>query len=534
MTPANDEKNMNAKDLLLSLRSRAAPLPYDFGAFIALETCEAVSSSPRLVELSDIEIGNDGAIAVNDGEAVSSADAARYVARVLSELLSQSGPGVPPMLEQLAKNGPSAWTLETLRDELSICLVPLNRGASRRVLARMLREANRDPNARSESARPPGPASEPPTYRGKVDPASLSANPNVATEVATKSEVRIPAVETAAIPAPAKAPERASRKSAGSTSSSGRIAAVKVAEVAMERVDAVKAAARVAEKSAPGAAEWDDTALPVTRDIPLREVLAAHQVVLDQNAREAVAATPPAATTVVRDPSFSRPLVASLTVLLAVVGAFVAGQRFSTPDVAAVAPVTANIPAVPPVVVAAPPAAPISRGTITLTMEGGAPAQVLRYVGRGPLTLSEIPKGARSEFVAIVDGHAPTRVSIAADATWEDSKDGPLMELAMQIPEVSVPAGTPLNLGTSEISAVNAPAAATGVVRIVTTPRGAKIYRVLGNAASLGVANWAINEPAEFLVQRENGHVEKVLVGPSDWTKENGVNVANISVTLTP
>jgi len=47
-----------------------------------------------------------------------------------------SAPGVPPMLLELIEHGPSAkdWTLSRLRDDLEACLLPLNRGATRRVL----------------------------------------------------------------------------------------------------------------------------------------------------------------------------------------------------------------------------------------------------------------------------------------------------------------------------------------------------------------------------------------------------------------
>ncbi len=142
-------------DFVESCRSREGRLPFEIGAFVALEMTEALlAQGPAVVSIDDTRISLDGHVAVYaPPHSASSEDSARSVVDVLAHLLVASGTGVPPVLLGLVERGPSdgGWELGRLRDELEASLVPLNRSAARRVLSRLLKET------RSHKAARPGP-----------------------------------------------------------------------------------------------------------------------------------------------------------------------------------------------------------------------------------------------------------------------------------------------------------------------------------------------------------------------------------------
>ena len=141
---------VTVEQLVGSLKRRRAPLPFEIGTFVCLETCEALMAGPASVKPTDIRISADGAVAIfAPPNSASSEDAARAVISVLAFLLVAAGPGVPPSLLGLVERGPDGgYTLQRLRDDLEASLVPLNRSAARRVLSRMLREAQRETGSR--------------------------------------------------------------------------------------------------------------------------------------------------------------------------------------------------------------------------------------------------------------------------------------------------------------------------------------------------------------------------------------------------
>jgi hypothetical protein len=153
----SDDLGTTIDDLVAALKSRRAPLPFEIGAFVALSACEAVASAPVAVKGKDVRIALDGSVSVPGAQKGASDEAsARSIVALLAQLLVAAGPSVPPRLLMLIERGPSdgKWRVEGVRDELAAALVPLNRGASRRVLARLVRESEREhrPSAADEAS----------------------------------------------------------------------------------------------------------------------------------------------------------------------------------------------------------------------------------------------------------------------------------------------------------------------------------------------------------------------------------------------
>jgi hypothetical protein len=138
---------LSVEALVLLLTRRRARLPFEIGAFVALEACERlVAQGPRVIEAGDVLIDEEGHVTVSaSGAQAASGEAARSVAQVLARLLVAAGHGVPPVMLELVDKAPGGhgWDLSRLRDELEATLVPLNRAAARRVLARVLRDGRR-------------------------------------------------------------------------------------------------------------------------------------------------------------------------------------------------------------------------------------------------------------------------------------------------------------------------------------------------------------------------------------------------------
>lgn len=180
-----DLLGVSVDELLRQLRERHARLPHEIGAFVALEVAESLLAGPAVARPEDVRITNEGSVSVFvPPNSASNEEAARSVVALLTKLLVAAGQGVPPVLLALAERGPSdgKWDLRRLRDELEASLVPMNRAAARRVLARLLREGRkettstpppdaiaRDPELDaaldsliSASERPPAPGAPPP------------------------------------------------------------------------------------------------------------------------------------------------------------------------------------------------------------------------------------------------------------------------------------------------------------------------------------------------------------------------------------
>ena len=125
-------------------RDRDVRLAYEIGAFVVFEACEAVLTKPRAVRAADVWVSPEGATRVAQGTTADDAAAAGSLAELLAAALVVAGQEVPGMLMHLVDvQHARKLGLAGYRDELEAALVPLNRAAARRVLARQLRELTR-------------------------------------------------------------------------------------------------------------------------------------------------------------------------------------------------------------------------------------------------------------------------------------------------------------------------------------------------------------------------------------------------------
>ncbi|UJR80701.1 hypothetical protein [Sandaracinus amylolyticus] len=546
----NDLLGVTIDDLVASLKSRRIRIPSDIGAFVALEAVEALLRGPAIVRGGDVRIAEDGTVSVfAPPNSASAEEAARSVIALLATLLVASGTGVPPVLvglvEHGAGSGPAA--LERLRDELEASLVPLNRGASRRVLSRMIREARRAAS-QAESALDEVPEDQ---LDDALDDLIGVApkKPAASSGARGVSDPDLAAPAFQAPPADLSDPFADPDKDPHPLSVTPPPGAIVAPVPTRPRKEALSDAITLDEPKPELAA----IAAPkrATPSGPAKPAPRAREMAPEPEPPVEPAPKPRAKSAPVSPPSFDEfeaapksagrgggllwVLAFVVVILFAIAG--VALMRPDLVDLALGRPPAPEAPAgpTPEEQEAALRAHRARFGALTVRSTPDR-AQVLMFVGRGPAMATQLPTGMAYELVAIADGRAPTRAIVPADAQWERTAEGPRYELAMQTGDEAMPADR-MVLGDTRLprDALGAPSPELGSIRVVTNPPGAKVYLLVGFTPQVTVQNVRTDEVVELLVYREGHALQRVPVMPSDWREgEDGTKTAEVDVTLTP
>src|SRR3954470_16159201 len=122
-------------------KAHRAPLAGESAGYLVLAIADQVLSAPRLVQPSDIQLTEDGALRVLSGKASSDADAELALRRALDQLLLVASSGSGALTRASRRTVPVG--LSALVRELEAALIPVNRSAARRALARVHRETAR-------------------------------------------------------------------------------------------------------------------------------------------------------------------------------------------------------------------------------------------------------------------------------------------------------------------------------------------------------------------------------------------------------
>jgi len=496
------------EELIATMKERRVRIPSEIGAFIALEVCESLLEGPAAVRTSDVRVAEDGSISVfaPPGSATSE-EAARSIVALLGSLLVAAGTGVPRVLVGLLEEGPTSgrWDLSSLRDDLEASLVPLNRAAARRVLARMLRETHR-PRSEAPSSRPPRGRSQPgdPTLDDQLDDL-LSGDAMPGDDAPPSEEASLDAELDATL----------ADFDGSQVDGADRTLAEDSAPPFEDEPTGRQRRTRSDAPTAPREKQ-DPTPDPAPRPRLDLEALGDE---LDRSQKK------------------SNPLPWVLA-FVAIVAAAAAGLALLRPDL--VDAMLGRPPA--PEEPEGPTPEDQERlnrehrarfGTLEIVAQP-AESQVLMFVGRGPAEAEELPVGMAHEFVAIADGRRPTRAYVPADATWEEGDDGPRYELALQAgTEEMAEADLALGETTLPRDAMGAPGGSLGTVRVITNPPGAKVYVLIGFSPRVIVENIRTDEVVELLVFHDGHPVATEVVPPSAWEESpDGSKHASIEITL--
>ncbi|HEY4104401.1 MAG TPA: hypothetical protein VGM44_10935 [Polyangiaceae bacterium] len=122
-------------------RAHRAPLAGESAGYLVLALADQVLNAPRLIDAHDVVLTEEGALRLSRGQASSDADAELSLRRVLDELLLVASSGSAALMR--AGRRTAAVGLPVLVKELEAALIPVNRAAARRALARLQRETAR-------------------------------------------------------------------------------------------------------------------------------------------------------------------------------------------------------------------------------------------------------------------------------------------------------------------------------------------------------------------------------------------------------
>lgn len=211
--------NVSLADVLAGAAAHAVPLSAECAGYLVLAAADQASHAPRRVFPADLELCADGGVRVARTPACDERDAEIDLRALLEELLLAASSVTPALLRAGRRAG--TGSIASLLREIETALIPVNRAAARRALARLQRETARALESgklraeRIESARPgplpsepvrsPSPlvhAASPPPPVAQALPVALKPRTPAPVAVATPVPPVVPTPAPASVPAP--------------------------------------------------------------------------------------------------------------------------------------------------------------------------------------------------------------------------------------------------------------------------------------------------------------------------------------------
>ena len=188
------------EDVIAAAASRSASLVPETSGYLILGVAEATQRVPLLLDLRSVLITTDGDVELQpSGEVVSPAEAGQKLRGLLGHLLSVSAGTLAAL--SAAANPARGGGIDALALDVEAALIPMNRAAGRRALARLARDTLRA-GSRGAPRRPAPPRSPAPV----VAPVEPPAPPPPSCEAISPAEPPLPESAPQALPTPPSAP----------------------------------------------------------------------------------------------------------------------------------------------------------------------------------------------------------------------------------------------------------------------------------------------------------------------------------------
>lgn len=168
-------------------------------------------------------------------------------------------------------------------------------------------------------------------------------------------------------------------------------------------------------------------------------------------------------------------------------------------------------------------------------------SEILVRGGQAPADIDHMPVGVRLEFVATADGYAPKRAVVPQGTAWDLGPNGrPRFELAVQLDKSKLKPGQvdpwPPADPNSEVGGKGN--GTPGVVHIISTPRGAEIWLLAGLGPSTTVEDLvACDTDVDLLVAGAKSWRKRVHVAAAELVADGtrpGWRVARVSIGVPP
>lgn len=195
------DASVTVEEILGVVAARRVPLAPELAGYLVLEVAENVDDAVGEIDPSRIHVGEEGAVAIVKPRG-GGGDTQGHLRKLLHRLLEASGTQTAALVAVSKKASPGT-TVEALVEELEAALIPVNRSAGRRALARLARETKRVTLRVGRNAAPPSrdPARDSARDSGssfaRTEPRSERPPPSAASfeseEVPTTARREIPA-----------------------------------------------------------------------------------------------------------------------------------------------------------------------------------------------------------------------------------------------------------------------------------------------------------------------------------------------------
>jgi len=512
------DASVTLDEIISVVAQKRAPLAPELAGYLVLELAEAAANAgeidPRYVYVSE-----EGSVALVRGPQEPSGDAEASLRQLLTKLLETAGVQTPSLAAVARRKGGEG--VAVLVEELEAALIPVNRSAGKRALARLARETKRVTNRVGRNASAPG--VEGPAQGGmsrasnvEVSPVPPPARAKEDKVSPDESQSNLPTVGISKEDLDAAA-SRAKRDSVDSLLDSFEASgSLEEKDLSKElkamagleptppppdtrRANSSDAIESLLAESAPSRrSSKGDLKIDTGRESPIARRSERPPPPKEKTrdpapsfASERQLATAPSQVKKLRL-SISNEIpqkkhssgVGILVLFVVILGGFAVALWLLKPgfltgrtpekiaqERAAAEAESARIAAVH--------AQPACHATLSVT---GAPkdAEILIREGQAPVDVEHMPVGVRLEFVAIAEGYAPKRAIVMADATWESASGKPRFDLPIQLDKSKARAGAvdpwPPGEADTEAGGKGNP----GVVHVISSPKGAEIWLLAG------------------------------------------------------
>jgi hypothetical protein len=526
------EASVTLEDVLNVVSAKRVPLAPELAGYLVLEIAEHADPNGGAVDPKSVFVGEEGTVAlVRPKRENTHGDAEASIRISLGRLLEASGSQTPALAAtSKRKNGAG---LPALVDEIESALIPVNRAAGRRALARLAREVKRvtlgvgrhtlpsSSSLRPNSDNTPGSSQRPSLSRfsSDEDPTAARSRVQFAPEARAPSFSRVDVdalIDQFGVSGDQESHARALKAMAGVDPTPPPKAA------RGGRPDpAGRAGAEPPESDV-------DVLLAMNNDWPtdVQPARPATGVGTGRALRGLETRRLPTQPSQLR-PRATLPSASvafpgrrwGALALVAAIAALVAGgyalwrvrQNSLSPRAQPTEPNSIPAPSE---------AAATCLGTLLIT-EVPLRSEVLVHEGQAPVDVTRMPVGARLEFVATAEGYTPKRVVVPAGVAWDTGSDGnPRFEAAVQLDPTRThgvgdiwPAGEP----GSAVGGEGPP----GTVRVVATPRGAEIWMLAGIGPEARIDHLRCDREIDVLVAGPTTFRKRLHVAPSDFVADN-------------
>jgi hypothetical protein len=515
------DASVTLEEIFAVVSQKRAPLAPELAGYLVLELAEGAGAAGE-IDSRYVYVSEEGSVALVRGPNEGGGDSESSLRRLLAKLLETAGASTPALASVARRKGGAG--VSVLIEELEASLIPVNRSAGKRALARLARETKRVTNRVGRNASAPsidlpkfGDEEIPTTNRREVpaEVMKVAASPdesqsNLPTvgiskedleaaqtktkrdsvdslldsfEISGQREDRAVAKDLKMMAGlePTKTPPPAQPDSgrASMTSQDGDA----IESLLAESAPAAPAASlrRETGKESPAARRSISSDPPVKKsrtpsiaeDRQLPTAPSQVKKVQFSLSTEAMLMKKKRGSGVGIILLFAMILAGFAIALWLVKPGFLTGR---TPEKIAAERAAAEAESAR---IAAKNAIPACHATLVVA---NAPkdSEILIREGQAPADVEHMPMGTRLEFVATAEGYAPRRAIVNAEDKWDTGGGKPHFDLPIQLDKSRARAGAvdpwPPGDPGSEVGGKGNP----GVVHVNTSPKGAEVWLLAG------------------------------------------------------